>query len=741
MNNRLLYSLAVTLMLAGMTACSSDEPANSGGQTPTPTPTPVPAASTLTMTIVADQAGSGSGTAAQPFTASHSQPLNVTLSQTVTYSDAQGQQQTVNPKAVIAATVKDDTIHAADLATLTKLTEPSPKTDTKAGNPQTVTRQQLFDIGEQEITFDLSHEIYSYTLNGKQTELPYAELKAPKYGAATPDQVSATRAVQGFGQMPVASVTAIRLTPVAATTRGTTVRDTTMYDVAVSFTVEATPRNTSTTAPHTLSVEVHYTAVVENATEVPNAATSIGYELNYRSGTSDEKSPFYFSAKDQLQLEWHSDSHCTYIAMEDLATHVVTLNPRAAITVSAKTDTIRWGDNKESIAVVSCNEPTITTYSEQPQVTDCMQTFTIGGQTVNISWKYEDYGSMVVEDTTVAMPYLLLEAPEVVDVSVVETAQSQKSRTRLAGKTYTMPKGQTRADGDSDIGNLQGGATYYEVTVRFRQQLKAMNTQEPIEETIEYVLTYIAEIGMELISTTYEKDYQWLEPWCDLPWRYNYIVRRIRTYSTGEKETDEFRLPVGGTVPPSIILSGRISGDEYKIDNLHFIYHELNWYDNRYDETVKNFKFITSTKTGVPDISILSWKVFMDRDEWTERNTGNYCKVYTDTTFSSLAAEESWYVDGFTRDRRIYILYDAPGYEDLWIRYEGPWFAWGDYFLYLDGQIIDFADYRMTYDFDVKVEDASFNGAPAKVFTHECNAKYLGKDFYFATVDTVYQIK
>lgn len=47
----------------------------------------------------------------------------------------------------------------------------------------------------------------------------------------------------------------------------------------------------------------------------------------------------------------------------------------------------------------------------------------------------------------------------------------------------------------------------------------------------------------------------------------------------------------------------------------------------------------------------------------------------------------------------------------------------------------------MTFELDVREENISFNGSPAKVFTNEIKGKYLGKDFYAATVDTVYQIK
>lgn len=724
MNVKRLWFLVLTTCL--LMSCSSDDPENNGGVKPVPTPTPSGANATITFSVSSDN---GQGTAVQPFTASPGKPLNATLSQTVTYTDAQGQKQTVEPKATIAATVKTDTIHAADFAALTKLTQPQPKTVTKAGNPKTATQQQLFNIGGQEITFDLSHEIYSYTNGSSQdVELPYLELKSPKFGSATPNEISNTRAVQGFGSMPVVSVTAIRLTPIGPLTRSTTVRDTTQYEVTVSFTIDAVTHHTASDAVQPLSADIHYVAVVENVTEIPNASTSLICDIEhpYLEGATNKQSPFTFTAKQDLHIEWPTESRCTYIAAEDLTARVITQNPRAAINVTFKADTIFTEENKESLSVVSATEPTFTTYEDQPKLTSAKQTFTIGGQTVTVVWKYEDYGSVVVEDSTVAMPYLQVGAPEVVELTVTETAQSQTARSRLAGKTYTMQKGQTRADGDSDINNMQDGVFHYEVTARFRQQLKGMNTQEPFEESVEYVVKYIAVIGAKLISTTYEKDYEWFEPWCDYPWRYQYIVRRIRTYSTGEQETDEFRLPVYATAP----VGGSTSYQES--DFAQIKYHNIN-----YDKNNDDFRFILTTKTGVRDISNLQWKIYDDADTWNNRDLNRYRLLFTDTLFNYSNPIENWYRETIERVRAIELYYDDFDY----IRIDFVYINFGDYFLYLDGQIIDFPEYRMTYDCNISVENINFDGAPAKVFTNEIKGKYLGKDFYAATVDTVYQIK
>jgi len=103
--------------------------------------------------------------------------------------------------------------------------------------------------------------------------------------------------------------------------------------------------------------------------------------------------------------------------------------------------------------------------------------------------------------------------------------------------------------------------------------------------------------------------------------------------------------------------------------------------------------------------------------------------------------EENWYFQGILFGRVMEVSCNIPGQERKNVKYDKAALNFIDYFLYLDGQIIDFPEYRMTYDCNISVEDINFDGAPAKVFTNEIKAKYLGKDFYAATVDTVYQIK
>lgn len=412
-----------------------------------------------------------------------------------------------------------------------------------------------------------------------------------------------------------------------------------------------------------------------------------------------------------------------------------TVQPKATIAVTMKTDTIHTAD-PATLTNHNQSQPTVSTKDGNPKTATIQQKFDIGGQEIIFDVSYEIYSYTDANGKQVELPYVKLGEPELVDVKITKSEQTKVAQSRLAGRKYTLPKGQTRADDSSDISNLQGYTERYKVTASFRQKLQAMNTQEPKEEMMEYSVTYDADAEVKLISTNYEKDYEWWEPWCDLPWRYNYIVRRVRTYSTGEKETDEFVLPTGTNVSPNGSIYQIIEDKDILVGPLHVIYHNEN-----YDINNDDFKHVRTTKTGVSDITLISGKITEDEDTWNERNFNRYRMVFSDEFYNPSSPKENWYDETISRIRSLQIFCNATGHETEWIRLEPTWINFGDWFLYIDGQIIEFPEYRMTCEVDFREENISFNGSPAKVFTNEIKGKYLGKDFYAATVDTVYQIK
>jgi len=104
--------------------------------------------------------------------------------------------------------------------------------------------------------------------------------------------------------------------------------------------------------------------------------------------------------------------------------------------------------------------------------------------------------------------------------------------------------------------------------------------------------------------------------------------------------------------------------------------------------------------------------------------------------------KETWYFCDIARGgiQTVYGEYNNNGRWDKILRLYDVYIKYYDKFLYLDGKMITFEEYKPTYEMNVKEEDTTMpDGSPAKVFTNEVKAKYLGRDFYAATIDTIYQ--
>ena len=148
-------------------------------------------------------------------------------------------------------------------------------------------------------------------------------------------------------------------------------------------------------------------------------------------------------------------------------------------------------------------------------------------------------------------------------------------------------------------------------------------------------------------------------------------------------------------------------------------------------------------KTGVPNLNLLSWKVKRDFDEWSRRSLDQYKDANTyKYKYNPENPVENWYVSDIERVRDVGLYYDFDQFEyQCSVQFYALYYYWYDRFLYLDGQVFDFSDYKMTYDFDFREEPATLSdGTSAKVFTHDCKGHYLGRDFYIATIDTLYQL-
>lgn len=120
----------------------------------------------------------------------------------------------------------------------------------------------------------------------------------------------------------------------------------------------------------------------------------------------------------------------------------------------------------------------------------------------------------------------------------------------------------------------------------------------------------------------------------------------------------------------------------------------------------------------------------------------DYWLMGTNEHFNPDNPTPGWYFHGLSRIVQYNTAY--PDYcgsnGTITIRQYGSLLRFYDRFLYLDGQIFDFHEYAMTYDYDFHEERATTKeGYPARVFTYNSKGTYLGREYNLTLIDTIYQ--
>lgn len=708
MRQLLTWVMAVTALLS----CGHDE--TEPIIEPTPDPIIEPAATTGVISYTVNSNG-GDGTAAKPAKVQMGETLNMTVSQTSSYTDPDGSVFTCNPEAVVKLSTQKDTLYVKDIQTLMKVQEKSKEaSEVTAGEKQTKKTLQTFNVGGKEVVFDLAYDVFHHVNSREQRiEMPYVKLNAADYGAVKAEETRSAEAT--------VSVRGIRFTPHAPQTRGTLV-DSTLYDVNVAFHLEMESANTQEARKQTLAFEVEFLASIESTTEYPDPEMQFSYQYEVLGGTDSKASPFVLNSGETMNLQWTGNSQYSYFSLKDRTVQTISHKPRANVTVSASNDTL-WAANKEEFEQLVAADAVITNERTSPLVTKGQKTFSIAGKEISVNWSYDAYDSINVEGTNVAVAYLELSEPQVVSVQATE-----------------LPNTTTQGNNKK----------LYWIELRLSQQLKSVNAPETKVETIEYAVKCIGAIEVKLVKVVYRKDWEWVDSHDNMMLAYYPMVHRDRIYSTGETFTDTFRdyghlasfympFSIGGepvqTVSDGTLIRTRWAED-YR-DSILIVYYSANvpslskvfdvyeaegdtpehfyitpppgaWEEYIMDKTYENL-----------DISLEGIEV-IGADSVSTKPSGwyAYCADHVYNSFVCVYGDEFCLLQG-EMHIRIY-----------------------DQFLVIDGQMINFLEYRGPMDFSYHKDYITMsNGAPGFVYTTEFRRKFLEKNFYTCRIDSIYQQK
>lgn len=684
------------IVAALLSACSTDDP--------------VPAAhdpqanSEVTFAISLPQ-GIGDGSSASPAMVRNGETLDMTISQTSSYTDPDGSVFTCEPQAVVSLSARVDTVYAKTLEDLTRVAEsPAVETNQTGTSPVCHRAVQTFCVGGQDIVFDLSHEVYTYVSStGRHIEMPYMMPgRASLGGHGTVKGETTTRSA--------AVVSAVTVRPLPDTRAAVEV--TTTYEVNVRFSLDLESRNAKSEAGKTLEFAVSYVGVTETAIEPQEPVAELAYAWDVKRGTGSTAPPFV-GTKGKAMEVWLAQTS-TYT--DEYGNRAVG-EPKAKIRLSVEKDTV-WAKTLDELKALA---------EKGDRAADGLsahQEFGSALQTVSVDWSCEA-GEAELIGKTVPMPFYALTPVTLKDVSTTE-----KSEELIGGKPISM----------------------YEVTATFSQKAVAKNvTTETPEVEIEYIVKYVGAVEISLVKVEYYPGGIWIDPHDNLDLAFFAKVERYRTYSNGQRlGPDEF-YDFGHFTRP---FAGGGSSVRQRYD-----YEDGSWeIEFPWVETNQGDSIVIAT--GDTQLSQLGQILFkdeplMDRTFTKFKDWDNYSSsgFYIDDYFSFAKDFDN---PSYPADSRASAWYYAEiGYQKYYFvhwkptnKFEYPLdansvdFMFYDQFLVIDGRRIDFsALHNLKVDISFSesdFEDAQRKGKTAKL---EMHATYLGKNFYCASIQNFYVVK
>lgn len=686
----LLYVLSGAVFL--LCSCTSDDPDS------------VPSASSGSGEVsfeLVTEGGSGSGSSFSPFEVAMGETFELSISQQSRYTDTDGTVFECEPAATIALSTKVDTVYAEDLQQLTAVLEPKVKSSSDGGNPTHYSVTQEFPIGGQSVVFDLSYEVYEYTtVSGKSVEMPYVKPDQAELGSSSASESRGGAVVKSITVKPFVQSRA-------------SVSDTTWYEVNAVFNLDVECMNSQLENTRNLTFSVTYRGAVTKEIELGEPKAELSSTVDVLGGTNSVSSPYIVNPKEQMSLLFRQNS--SYI---DAYGNKMVCEPQAKIKLFAQTDTIYAKEKEELEGTPVSQDFVFTASGEDPVLYSAVQLFELGSQNIQLEMSYEAYTAKDIENNEIEMPYLKQNAtmPSAATVKELSTVTSSKADT-----------------------------TFYDVRVPIKLETINVGTEDENIQTIELVVSYIGAVVTlkevpELVRVEYRTGYVWEEAHHNLPLLYYAKVYRDRYYSNGEVFTDEF-VDVGHPVESvsSIYPEGEVSLD---IENGEKIV------SHPYRREEKDSISIVYGEAEVPNLELLTTELFDDR--YTTSPAGTWedyliSKLYQnefapiDASFCQQSWENcdmatGWYFKDIGYVRSIDVNYNGVS---LWLdirRYNlKPEFY--DQYLAIDGKRIDFLKYQPQHTYNFTVEDKG----NSRIYKYECWSKFMGKTFYLATIDTIYE--
>ena len=763
-----------------------------------------------------DESGDGTTT---PAVATSSDPLEMTISQTSSYTDPNGTVYECAPKAEILLVANIDTVYVKDIQSLTVVSSDASISTSKNGeNPVTHSTKQTFYIGGQEVEFDLDYEVYTYVNSKKQhIEMPYIKLNAANFGSAQTVDTRNAGAVR---------LSDISIRPLKAATRAIEVTDTTEYEVTARFYLEAEAANLAQTAKETISFEVVYVGVVTETNSYPGAEFS--YQLTDANGNSVEATSFTVEPNSTFALNIKQSSSYTdqngAVSASPIAWTKITTpdvlsiqkpeelaEKLSSVTIETKFEELEGNlpyyklgevvlDGEVTIVEQSASNngkaqiyKATATYKQKAtpvnfedgdeleftyvveflgnvsfvgpefsyQLTDAngnsveATSFTVEPNstfalTIKQSSSYTDQYGNVENANPIA--WTMITTPDVLSIQKAEDLTKKLSYVSI--ETYSeelegnMPYYKlsnveligevvVEEQSTSNEDNIQ----VYKATATYKQKATPVNFEDGKELEFTYVVEFLGEVSVELVDVEYVQEVIWEDAHDNIYTNSQIVITRKAKYSDGTVNETKFYSTKNFV---QSVTSFDRTDDTGEIEYTNY---------KMYEDVDKT---ISTCATGVPDLEHFSYDVCVGDNEFVNLND------YTDNTFYTYLVDyegpegvwteykhqetkelysEAMQTEGFYGKQFGFRSYIVGEYitdtKYLGTRQYKIDLIYKDRIFCIDGKLFTCEPLEHSHRWSVEKIESPSRGTCA-LHKLEADVTWLGRDFYYAVIDTVY---
>lgn len=280
-----------------------------------------------------------------------------------------------------------------------------------------------------------------------------------------------------------------------------------------------------------------------------------------------------------------------------------------------------------------------------------------------------------------------------------------------------------------EISRSEDGKTQlYKATATYTQKAVPVNIEDGKELEFTYAVSYLGELSVKLLDIEYDQQVIWEDAHDNIYTNSQIVITRRAKYSDGTVEETKF-YSTKNFVQTVVSYDRQDSSGE-----IEYINHGLK-------KTVNTF--VSTCATGVPDLEHLSYKhryadssyVYLGGYEgptgkWTEYKHQETSELYDEATqkqgfygkqFGYRSLDLNSYVGDNTYILRSYKI-------DL---------IYKDRFFCIDGKLFTVDPLEHTHRWSVETIETPNRGT-CRLHKLEADVTWLGRDFYYAVVDTVY---